>query len=161
MSLSAKREYLTQIHGRYGRAGRRFKSRILDEFCATCGYHRKSALRLLGGALPARSARKRPGPKPTYDPEVLLPVLKAALPEWLEHYERGQGPLAREVKAKLLAISPAQIDRLLRPVRVSQPKKGLCTTKPGTLLRRHIPTRSGPPDTSKPGAVEADTVAHC
>src|SRR5215510_16089842 len=73
----------------------------------------------------------------------------------------AKGPLAREVKAKLLAISPAQIDRLLRPVRVSQPKKGLCTTKPGTLLRRHIPTRSGPPDTSKPGAVEADTVAHC
>lgn len=176
MSLSAKREYLTQIHGRYGRAGRRFKSRILDEFCATCGYHRKSALRLLGGGLSARSARKRPGPKPTYDPGVLLPVLKvlwlesdqlcskllkAALPEWLEHYERRQGPLAGDVKAKLLAISPAQIDRLLRPVRVSQPKKGLCATKPGTLLRRQIPTRSGPPDTSKPGAVEVDTVAHC
>src|SRR5262249_58878779 len=102
-------------------------------------------------------------------PEVLLPVLKvlwlqsdqlcskllkAALPEWLEHYERGQGPLAREGKAKLLAISPAQIDRLLRPVRGSPPKKGLCTTTPGTLLRRHIPTRSGPPDTTNPGPLQ-------
>ena len=38
MSLSAKREALARIHGRYGRAGRPHKSRILDEFCATCGY---------------------------------------------------------------------------------------------------------------------------
>jgi len=32
MSLSAKREYLTHIHGRYQRAGRPHKTRILDEF---------------------------------------------------------------------------------------------------------------------------------
>jgi hypothetical protein len=87
-------------------------------------------------------------------------LLKAALPEWLERYERGHR-LAPEVKEKLLAISAAQIDRLLQPVRVRYPRKGLSTTKPGTLLRRQVPTRGGPPDTSKPGAVEVDTVAHC
>jgi len=37
MSLSAKREALARIHGRYQRAGRPHKSRILDEFCAICG----------------------------------------------------------------------------------------------------------------------------
>ena len=52
MSRSAKREALARIHGRYGRAGRPHKSRILDEFCATCGYHRKAALRLLNRPLP-------------------------------------------------------------------------------------------------------------
>ena len=146
MSLSAKREYLAKIHGRYGRAGRRFKTRILDEFCLNCGYHRKSALRLL--RRPAeRTQRQRPGPKRTYEAALLLPVLKtiwlesdqlcskllrAALPEWLEHYERRQGPLDPAVKKKLQTISPAQIDRLLRPLRVRHPKKGLCTTKPGT-----------------------------
>ena len=52
MSLSAKRESLTRIHGRYQRAGRPHKTRILDEFCATCGYHRKTALRLLNRPLP-------------------------------------------------------------------------------------------------------------
>jgi hypothetical protein len=36
MSLSAKREALARIHGRYQRAGRPHKSRILDEFCAIC-----------------------------------------------------------------------------------------------------------------------------
>jgi hypothetical protein len=175
MSLSAKRESLARIHGRYQRAGRPHKTRILDEFCATCGYHRKSALRLLNRPPPA-APPKRSGPKLTYDPAVVLPVLKAvwlasdqlcskllaaALPEWLEHYERRAAPLGEAFKKKILQISPAQIDRLLRSARVQHPKKGLSTTRPGTLLRHAVPTRGGPPDTSKPGSVEADTVAHC
>jgi hypothetical protein len=175
MSLSAKREYLAKIHGRYQRAGRPHKSRILDEFCVNCGYHRKAALRLL--LRPLRGVgRRRSGPKIIYDPVILLPVLKevwlasdqlcskllkAALPEWLAHHERRGASLSEAFKEKLLAISPAQIDRLLQPVRVRYPRKGLGATRPGTLLRREVPTRSGPPDTSKPGSVEADTVAHC
>lgn len=175
MSLSAKRESLARIHGRYQRAGRPHRSRILDEFCATCGYHRKAALRLLHRPLPT-APPKRPGPQRTYDPVVVLPVLKAvwlasdqlcskllkaALPEWLEHHERRGAPLPEAFKKKLLQISPAQIDRLLRPSRVQHPKKGLSTTRPGTLLRHAVPTRRGPPDTTRVGSVEADTVAHC
>jgi hypothetical protein len=175
MSLSAKRESLVRIHGRYQRAGRPHKTRILDEFCATCGYHRKSALRLLHRSLPAVPP-KRSGPKISYDPATVVPVLKAvwlasdqlcskllkaALPEWLAHYERRGAPLGEAFKKKLLKISPAQIDRLLRSARVQHPKKGLATTRPGTLLRHAVPTRGGPPDTRKPGSVEADTVAHC
>jgi hypothetical protein len=175
MSLSAKREALARIHGRYERAGRPHKTRILDEFCATCGYHRKAALRLLNRPL-RTTPPKRSGPKPTYDPPVVRPVLKAlwlasdqlcskllaaALPEWLGHFERQSAPLPEAFKKTLLKISPAQIDRLLRPSRVQHPKKGLSTTRPGTLLRHEVPTRGGPPDTSRPGSVEADTVAHC
>ena len=175
MSLSAKREALARIHGRYQRAGRAHKKLILDEFCATCGYHRKAALRLLNRPLSA-AAPKRPGPKIIYDKAEVLPVLKAiwlasdqlcskvlqaALPQWLEHYQRQKAPLAEAFKEKLLKISPAQIDRLLRSTRVQHSKKGLSATRPGTMLRHAVPTRSGPPDTSKPGSVEADTVAHC
>jgi hypothetical protein len=175
MSLSAKRESLAHIHGRYQRAGRPHKMRILDEFCATCGYHRKSALRLLNR--PLRSAPpKRSGPKIIYEPAQVRPVLKAvwlasdqlcskllkaALPEWLGHYERRSAPLGEAFKEKLLRISPAQMDRLLQSARVQHPRKGICATRPGTLLRHAVPTRGGPPDTSKPGSVEADTVAHC
>jgi hypothetical protein len=175
MSLTSKRETLARIHGRYQRAGRPHKSRILSEFCATCGYHPKSALRLLNN--PLRTAPpKRSGPKVIYDPVEMLPVLKcvwlasdqlcskrlkAALPEWLEHYQRRGAPLGEAFKKKLLQISPAQIDRLLSPARVKHPKKGICATRPGTILRHEVPTRGGPPDTSKPGSVEADTVAHC
>jgi hypothetical protein len=175
MSLSAKREALARIHGRYQRAGRPHKTRILDEFCATCGYHRKAALRLLNRPLRA-SPPARSGPKVLYDPAQVRPVLKAiwlasdqlcskllkaALPEWLEHHERRSAPLPEAFKEKLLAISPAQIDRLLRPLRFQHPKKGLAATRPGTLLRQAVPTRHGPPDTRRPGSVEADTVAHC
>ena len=102
MSLSAKRESLTRIHGRYQRAGRPHKTRILDEFCATCGYHRKAALRRLNRSLPT-APPKRSGPKITDDPVQVLPGLKAvwlasdqlcskrlqaAPPEGLAHYER-------------------------------------------------------------------------
>ena len=175
MSLSAKREFLARIHGRYQRAGRPHKRLILDEFCATCGYHRKAALRLLNRPL-STGPPKRPGPKVIYDPAQVLPVLKAiwlasdqlcskllkaALPEWIEHYERRSVPLPEAFKKKLLKISPAQIDRLLRPSRVQHPKKGLSATRPGTLLRHAVPTRHGPPDTTRIGSVEADTVAHC
>lgn len=175
MSLPSKREYLSKIHGRYQRAGRLHKTRILDEFCAICGYHRKAALRLLNRPLLA-PARRRPGPPPTYPPALLLPplktiwlasdqlcskLLKAALPEWLDFYEEVHGALATAIRQRLLAISPAQIDRLLRPVRVRHPRRSLSATQPGTLLRHRIPTRGGPPDTTTPGHIEADTVAHC
>ena len=175
MSLSAKRESLARIHGRYQRAGRPHKQRILDEFCATCGYHRKAALRLLNRPL-RTTPPQRSGPKILYDPAVVTPVLKAiwlgsdqlcskllkaALPEWLGHYERRSAPLPEAFKKKLLKISPAQIDRLLCSARVQHPKKGLSTTRPGTLLRHAVPTRHGPPDTARVGSVEADTVAHC
>lgn len=107
MSLSSKRECLTQIHGRYQRTGRPHKSRILAEFCATCGYHPKSAIRLLNRPL-RTTPPKRSGPKIIYEPAEVLPVLKAvwlasdqlcskllkaALPEWLEHYQRRSAPL--------------------------------------------------------------------
>ena len=79
MSLPSKREYLAKIHGRYQRAGRPHKSRILDGFCLNCGHHRKAALRPL-----------------------------PALGDWLEHHERRGAPLPGVVKEKLLAISPAR-----------------------------------------------------
>src|SRR5215210_574433 len=119
MSLSSKRESLARIHGRYQRAGRRHKTRILDEFCATCGYHRKAALRLLNRPL-ASGRPKRSGPKVYYESSEVLPVLKAiwlasdqlcskllraALPEWLEHQERRSAPLPEAFKEKLLKIS--------------------------------------------------------
>jgi len=79
MSLSAKREALARIQGRYQRAGRPHKKIILDEFCATCGYHGKAAVRLLNRPLSTVPA-KRSGPKIVYEPAQVLPTLKAV---WL------------------------------------------------------------------------------
>ena len=56
------------IWDRYQRVGRRFKSKILDEFCEVCGYSRKYAIGLLKRE--PRQRRKRPGPHRRYDAEV-------------------------------------------------------------------------------------------
>lgn len=47
MSRKSKREYLLAIWERYQRVGKRFKGKILDEFCEVCGYSRKYAVLLL------------------------------------------------------------------------------------------------------------------
>jgi len=174
MGKQARRAYLEAIRGRYHKADRVGKAKILDEFCAVCGYHRKYAIRLLSCRQRA-AVPKRVGRKPTYDsPELLAALrriwlasdqlcskrLKVALPLWLPHYEHEYGALTPAARRKLLAASASTLDRLLRPARVAHPK-GLCGTKPGTLLKRQIPIRCEHWDVSQPGFLEADTVAHC
>jgi len=172
MGNKSKKEYLLAIWDRYQRVGRRFKSKILDEFCSVCGYARKYAIALLSRK--PRQRRKRPGPRRRYDADVLEPLkflwlkseqmcskrLKAALPLWLPFYEQKHGALTDAVRKKLLRISPATIDRLLTKTRARYPGKGLCGTRPGRLLKVQIPIRTDNRDIDRPGFLEADTVAH-
>ena len=58
-------------------------------------------------------------------------------------------------------ISSTTIGRLLKPVRTQYKKRGRATTKPGTLLRKQIPLKTNQWDETRPGFLEADTVAHC
>jgi hypothetical protein len=87
--------------------------------------------------------------------------LKAIIPEWLPGYIKSYGPISQETAAALLRISPSSIDRILNPVRAKYTKHGRATTKPGTLLRKHIPVKTNQWDEFRPGFLEADTVAHC
>jgi hypothetical protein len=87
--------------------------------------------------------------------------LKVALPLWLPFYERRQGRLAPALRQKLLQISPASMDRLLKKTRARYPGKGLCGTRPARLLKVQIPIRTDNHDIDRPGFLEADTVAHC
>ena len=154
MGKHEKRVYLEAIRKRYRRARRADKGKILDEFCSVCGYQRKYAIRLLGNK-PAKSLC-RPGRPSQYNQPALLAALRkiwlatdqmcskrlvAAMPLWLPHYETRFGTLDESIRSKLTGISPASIDRLLKPVRVQHPK-GLSGTKPGTLLKTQIPIRT-------------------
>ena len=173
MVRTTKREYLERIRLRYRRAGKRHKSKILDEFCAVCGYNRKYAIGLL--AERARGPRKKPGPRRRYGPEldsILRQLwlaceqicgkrLRQAIPLWLPYYERHQGALDPAVRQQLLSISASSLDRRLRPIRARYPRGKRCGTKPGSLLKQHIPVRTHNWDVTQPGFVEADTVAHC
>lgn len=174
MSRKSKHEYLVSIWGRYQRVGRPFKSKILDEFCAVCGYSRKYAIALLNRQ--PRARRHKPGPKRKYDAAVLEPLkaiwllseqmcskrLKVALPIWLPFYEQAHGPPEPATRKKLLRISPASMDRLLKKARARYPRKGLSGTRSGPeALKRRIPIRTDNWDLDQPGFWEADSVAHC
>lgn len=177
MSSRSKREYLEAIYLRYKRACRKGKAVILDEFCATCGYHRKHAIRLLRKFKRfLKPKHNKKGRKSLYNKDVIvkplkriwlaanLPCskrLKAILPLWLPGYIQSYGELDKEVSNALFVISHATIDRLLSPVRVKYKGRGRSTTKPGTLLRKQIPIKTNQWDESRPGFLEADTVAHC
>lgn len=83
------------------------------------------------------------------------------LPIWLPKYVELFGELSADVTQALLKISSPTVDRLLMPIRFHYSKRGRSTTKPGTLLRKQIPIKTNQWDESRPGFLEADTVAHC
>jgi hypothetical protein len=177
MSSRSKQEYLEAIYLRYKAASREQKKLILDEFCAACRYHRKHAIRLLKQFRRFSKAKhKKKGRTPLYNTEAILTPLKqiwltanlpcskrlkAVLPLWLPGYSQQYGDLTEEVTKALLAISPSSIDRILKAVRTQYKGRGRSTTKPGTLLRKQIPIKTNQWDESRPGFLEADTVAHC
>ena len=177
MSPRSKKEYIEAVFLRYKKADRSQKKVILDEFCRTLGYHRKHAIRVLRGfkRFTVPKPRRR-GRHPQYQrEEILKPLkqiwlaanlpcskrLKAILPVWLPGYSQAFTPLSPKVIKALCAISAATIDRILQPVRVQYKTRGRTTTKPGTLLRTHIPIKTNQWDETRPGYLEADTVAHC
>jgi len=173
MSVRAKWEYLRAIHGRYRQAPREAKGQILDEFCATTGYHRKSALRLLHGPPPGRARPRRRGRAVTYGAagiQALTAIweaagypwsarLKALLPLWLP-WARRRLRLSATVCRQLRAISPRQIDRRLAPVKRTLKTRRYGRTKPGTLLKHHIPLKTDHWNVTVAGFTELDLVAH-
>ena len=173
MSAQARWEYLQAVYPRYRQARRREKQRILDEFCRIAGYHRKYAIRLLRGPAPGAAAR-RPRRRPaTYGPAVITALhaiwqaagypwsvrLKALLPLWLP-WARRRLRLARRVEQQLLAISARQIDRRLAPHKRQLTKRLYGRTKPGTLLKHHIPIKTDAWAVTTPGFAEVDLVSH-
>jgi hypothetical protein len=86
--------------------------------------------------------------------------LKALLPLWLP-WARRRLRLRPAVERQLLAISPRQMDRRLAPHRRQLATRLYGRTKPGTLLKHHIPLKTDRWDGASPGFTEIDLVAHC
>ena len=176
MNLMSRRELTKVVCERYRRATKKDKIKILDEFVQNTGYHRKYALALLHNRRRQKAATGRRR-KRIYTPDVVdaltfiwevsnyrgshclqpfLPEMVAALDR---HDELHLLPTTRQL---LLQMSPATIDRLLKPARRGLVPHGRTTTKPGTLLKKSIPIRTWADwDDLKPGFLEIDLVAHC
>ena len=174
MGHKAKWEYFGAVYERYRKAGREAKQVMLNEFCLNTGYHRKYAIRLLNGPPPGKQAERRPrGRRPQYGRQTLSILaaiweaagypwsvrLKALLPSWMpwirKHYR-----LSRELEKQLLGISARQIDRRLKAKKRERKRSLYGRTKPGALLKHHIPVKTDSWDVTSPGFSEIDLVAH-
>ena len=175
ISTMAKRELVATIRDRYRESSKKEKGRILGEFIAVTGNHRKHGIRLLGqsGAdseKPLTGAGRRVYDEAVRDAVIVVweaadricgKRLKAALSDLVDSMERhGHLRLDPEVRGRLLAASAATLDRLLKPVRgkAGSRRKRRRTTRAG----HQIPVRTysdwhRPP----PGFLEIDLVAHC
>ena len=69
MTRGSIREYTEAVRGRYLRASKKEKGKILDEFTQVIGCHRKAAIRLLRQGNQPRANKKR-GRPPRYIGEV-------------------------------------------------------------------------------------------
>jgi len=67
--MTARDELIAAIAGRYAQGNRAERGRILDEFTAITGFHRKHAMRVLGAGRANQQTAPRPGRR-VYDDAV-------------------------------------------------------------------------------------------
>ena len=189
LSMSSRAEITTRYAKAYAAAAKKDKGVILDQVVEVTGWSRDNARRRLTAAAtrppgPGRQVAARPRkprrPKFSYDARKVLQrvwaasggqcgkYLAASMAIQLDGLERhgelvlGQGRYSPQVRAELLAMSAATIDRYLEPAKARDQLRGKTTTKPSPLLRNSITVRrAGDEVEAEPGFFEGDTVAHC
>jgi len=187
LSMQEKKALTGEVSKRYQNAGKKEKTRILDELVKTAGYNRKYALHILanwgkpatarvsgktaGLKAASKKRKKGGGRKPVYTEEFVAAlrniwvffwyrcgkILAPFIREQMRHLEPAFR-ITPEVKKLLLQASPATIDRKLRADKKKLALKGKRGAKPGNLLKKQIPVRTYYADADKkPGFFEVDT----
>jgi hypothetical protein len=176
LTLAERRAVIEATAIRNSQADKRTKGVILDELCATTGWHRNHARKALTSALQPKLVAPRSPRPPRYGPDVIaaltvcwvvpgMPAGKRLAPMLgelvmvLRHF--GELVIDDTTAALLVSMSAATIDRRLAPERRRHRLKGRVATKPGSLLKSQIPVRTWADwDDARPGFVEIDLVAH-
>jgi len=174
VSAETRQELLQAIRERYRGGLKEEKLRILDEFIAVTGYHRKHVIRLFN-ARPVGSGESRRARLPLYDEavrEALVVLweasdrvcgkrLKPLLPILVSALERhGHLTLESTVRARVLSASAATLDRLLSPTRMAVSGQR-AQRRAIPAVRRHVPVRTFADwEEPLPGDMEADLVSH-
>jgi hypothetical protein len=171
--MATRLELLSAIGDRYRSSSRSDKKRVLDEFVAITGYHRKHAIRLLRGKTHLRLEERYARRYGDDVREALIALwevsdrlcskrLKVLVPVLLPALERhGRLTLDADLRRKLLAISAATMDRLLSPIRIVARGGQRRRTGLSSAVRRSVPVRTfGDWNDPSPGYVEVDFVAH-
>src|SRR5215212_12016140 len=187
LTMQQRQAVVAKTAARYQRSRKKEKSMILSELVELTEYSRAYARRVLRqhgqrlklgkqslvGDVRLRSSRCR---APCYDEKVKAALIKIwkvmdyicgkrmqpALAELVVVLERhNELHCDPRTRAKLLRVSAATIDRLLRTERRKYELRGKARTKPGTLLKHQIPIRTFAEwDEQRPGFGEIDLVGH-
>lgn len=187
--MGSRAEVTVRYAKAYARVSKADKGRVLDQVVEVTGWSRDNARRRLvaaakrspgAGRRVAVVSRKQRASKYSYDAlKVLQRVwaasggqcgkyLAASMSTQLDALER-HGELRDDVdryspgvRAELLSMSAATIDRYLAPAKATDQIRGVSTTKPSPLLRSSIKIRKSSDEVeASPGFFEGDTVAHC
>lgn len=175
MTAPTRRELVEALRQRYAAATREEKVRMISEFTAVSGLHRKSAIRVLNAEAEPSAALTRRGRPRLYEQAVQQALvtlweasdricgkrLKALLPVLLAAFERhGHMSPDPTVKKQLLDLSPATIDRLLAPTRAVAcgPRKRRAPSRPRSKMPLRTFAEWGG---ARIGEMEMDLVAHC
>ena len=187
--MQSRAEVTSRYAKAYVKASKKDKGRVLDEVMSVTGWSRDNARRRLteaakrppgAGRQVANKPRKPRSPKFSYDAVKVLQRVWAAsggqcgkylavsMAIQLDGLERhgelvdGVDRYSRAIREELLSMSPASIDRYLKPAKATDQIRGVSTTKPSPLLRSSIKIRkAGDEVEAEPGFFEGDTVAHC
>lgn len=174
--MHSRNQYLKALIGKYLKADRCDKGSLLDEYCQNTGQNRKYVIRKIN-----QQAFKEPRPrkkrKPNYGEDVrdvlsrlweifdypcgqrLRPILQAEV-QRLRNMDALR--ISNRVAERLISISSATIDRLLRPVKERwRYERRSNHVKSGNLLYKRIPLKLTDWDTQKVGYIEMDIVMHC
>lgn len=178
-------KFLKKIHKDYQRSTKKRKGEILDIACQTTGLHRKRLIKIFSQKIIVISCQKRKGiailskyknNKKLNDYLINLwklsdfscgKLLKTQIEALLPFYEKECGKIKEEIKIKLLTISPATIDRLLREEKKKQDyrdlKGRLYLKKKDKFLQNLIPIKTHIEwdfTVDKPGKLQIDLVSH-
>lgn len=181
MRQMTKQEITEVVAKRYLNArSRKEKTKILDEYCANIGVHRKHAIRKIrahcfqrrkGNGVSDRGRKQKYSSSldqyliqiwKSYNeicPERLHPFLDEGIKK-LEQF--GHLNISTKQKDEILSLSLSTLKRRIKGHREKNGGiKGLSATKPGYLLKREIPIQTLSWNTEKVGFCEIDLVAHC
>jgi len=185
LSMAARQEITKKYAREYASAAKKDKARMLDELVGVSGWSRANSRRAIATASkrrgPARAVVRKPRAA-TYGYDTLkvliqvwtvlgepcgkylAPIMEASLAQLERFGELDQvaARLTEPVRAQLVAMSPATIDRMLRPTKAARYPAAKSATRPSATLRSSIGVRQAMDEMEKaPGFFEIDLVAHC